>query len=124
LDGSHQGHGAAPSGSRRAQVITQNYICFVYLGEACFKALKKEVQAETATQRCCKYLTDNPVRAFRNAIAHSNWCYLPDFSGLEFWARKGADPAERPTRFEVRQQELDFWQSLARCTAYAAYLSL
>lgn len=27
----------------RAQVITQNYICFVYLGEACFKVLSKEL---------------------------------------------------------------------------------
>jgi hypothetical protein len=108
----------------RAQVITQNYICFVYLAEACFKVLKNEVQAGTTTKRCCKFLTDNPVRAFRNAVAHSNWRYLQDFSGLKFWAKKGDDPTEKPTRFEVAQQELAFWQSLARCTAYAAYLSL
>jgi hypothetical protein len=25
----------------RAQVIVQNYVCFVYLGEACFKTLKQ-----------------------------------------------------------------------------------
>lgn len=108
----------------RAQVITQNYICFVYLGESCFRVLSKELPAGSTTKKCCKFLTDNPVRAFRNAIAHSNWKYLPDFSGLEFWAKKGADPSEQPSRFVVLQQDLSFWQSLARCTAYASYLSL
>ena len=29
-------------GVARAQVITQNYICFVYLGDACFKILRKK----------------------------------------------------------------------------------
>ena len=29
----------------RAQVIVQNYICFVYLGEACFKTLKKYLES-------------------------------------------------------------------------------
>lgn len=29
----------------RAQVITQNYVCFVYLGEACFRAPSKGLQA-------------------------------------------------------------------------------
>ena len=108
----------------RAQVITQNYICFVYLGESCFKVLCKELPAESATRKCCKFLTDNPVRAFRNAIAHANWQYLSDFSGLEFWAKKGADPAEQASRFVVTQTELSFWQALARCTAYASYLNL
>ena len=27
----------------RAQVVYQNYICFVYLGESCFNVLKKEL---------------------------------------------------------------------------------
>jgi hypothetical protein len=108
----------------RAQVITQNYICFVYLGEACFKVLGKELPIGSVARKCCKFLTDNPVRAFRNAIAHSNWRYLSDFSGLEFWARKGGDPDELPTRFIVLQQDLSFWQALARCTAYSSFLSL
>jgi len=108
----------------RAQVITQNYICFVYLGEACFRVLSKELPSGSVAKKCCKFLTDNPVRAFRNAIAHSNWRYLPDFSGLEFWAKKGGDQSELPTRFIVLQQDLSFWQALARCTAYSSFLSL
>ena len=108
----------------RAQVIVQNYFCFVYLGESCFKVLCKELPARPATKKCCKFLTDSPVRAFRNAIAHSNRQYLPDFSGLEFWAKKGSDLAEQPQRFIVLQQDLAFWQMLARCTAYASYLSI
>jgi hypothetical protein len=27
-------------------------------------------------------------------------------------------------RFEVLQQDLSFWQALARCTAYASFLTL
>jgi hypothetical protein len=108
----------------RAQVVYQNYTCFVYLGESCFNVLKKELPSGSSAKKCCKFLTDNPVRAFRNAIAHANWRYLPDFSGLEYWARKGAEPTEPMSRFEVSQQNLSFWQALARCTAYASFLTL
>jgi hypothetical protein len=108
----------------RAQVIYQNYICFVYLSEACFNILKKELPAGSGGRKCSKFLTDNPVRAFRNALAHANWRYMADFSGIEYWARKGADPAEQAVRFQVLQDDLSFWQAIARCTAYAAYLSL
>jgi len=97
----------------RAQVVYQNYICFVYLGESCFNVLKKELPSGSTTKKCCRFLTDNPVRAFRNAVAHANWRYLPDFSGLEYWARKGAEPTEPMVRFEVSQQDLSFWQVLA-----------
>jgi hypothetical protein len=108
----------------RAQVIVQNYVCFVYLGESCFQQLRKALPSSSATRRCCKFLTENPVRAFRNALAHSNWRYRSDFSGLEFWARAGASIDEPLRRWDVSHQDLTFWQALARCTAYAAYLSL
>ncbi len=108
----------------RAQVIVQNYVCFVYLSEACFFALRKNSKAGSVTERCCKFLTDNPLRAFRNAIAHSNWTYTPDFGGLVFRARKGSDPNEALSRFEVSQSELSFWQALSRGVAYAAYTSI
>ena len=118
-------HGSDPNPAVvRAQVITQNYICFVYLSEACFSALMRELPSGSTTKKCCKFLTNNPVRAFRNAIAHSNWKYLPNFDGLEFWAKKGADPNEQPAKFQGRQLELSFWQALARCCAYASFLSL
>jgi hypothetical protein len=108
----------------RAQVVYQNYICFVYLGESCFNVLKKELPSGSTGKKCFKFLTDNPVRAFRNAVAHANWRYLPDFSGLEFWARKGAESTDPMIRFEVSTHDLDFWQALARSTAYASFLSL
>ena len=108
----------------RAQVVYQNYICFVYLGESCFNVLKKELPPGSATKKCCKFLTDNSVRAFRNALAHANWRYLPDFSGLEYWAHKSAETTGPMVRFEVSQQDLSFWQALARCTAYASFLTL
>ena len=105
----------------RAQVITQNYICFVYLGDACFKALRKAAPSGSVTRKCCQFLIDNPVRAFRNALAHANWTYRDDHSGLVFWARKGSDPGEAVSRFEVAQNDLNFWQALSRCMAYVAY---
>jgi hypothetical protein len=108
----------------RAQVITQNYIAFVYLGEALFTTLRKCTPNGSVTKRCCKFLTNNPVRAFRNAIAHANWKYKPDFSGLMFRARKGDDPTEPMVLFEVSQNDLNFWQSLARCVAYVVYSEL
>jgi len=108
----------------RAQVIYQNYICFVYLNEACFSIVRKELPTGSSSRKCCRFLTDNPVRAFRNALAHANWRYLANFSGIEYWARRGADPTEQMVRFEVSQSDLSFWQAIARCTAYAIYLSV
>jgi hypothetical protein len=107
----------------RARVITQNYLCFVYLGEALFNNIKRSLPSCTA-KKCCSYLTNNPVRAFRNALAHANWKYVDDFSAIEFWAKKGNDPNEKMVYWIVNNAELNFWQALSRCTAYAIYLTL
>jgi hypothetical protein len=101
----------------RAQVILQNYICFVYLDDW-FKTLRGSLPAESTTGKCCVFLTNGPVSAFRDALAHGNWKYNDDFSGLIYWANEGRDSAEPMTRWEVSQLELDFWQALARCVAY------
>jgi hypothetical protein len=108
----------------RAQVITQNYICFVYLPESLFRALAKHCQPGSAARKCAQFLSNNPVRAFRNAVAHANWTYRQDFGALIYWARKGADQDEPLQRFEVEQDELSFWQSLSRCLAYASLVNL
>lgn len=108
----------------RAQVITQNYVCFVYLREPLFKVLKETMPPQSVTNCCAEFLTENPVRAFRNALAHANWRYLSDPSGLEFWAWTGRGRAKVTTRFEVRQDELGFWQALARAVAYVAYTEI
>ncbi|MDA8351432.1 MAG: hypothetical protein M0038_22030, partial [Pseudomonadota bacterium] len=78
----------------------------------------------SVTRKCARFLTNNPVRAFRNAVAHGNWRYRDDFTGLVFWARKGSDPSEDLHQFEVGQHELNFWQALSRGVAYSAYLHL
>jgi hypothetical protein len=108
----------------RAQVLTQNYICFVYLPEACFRVLAKACPSGSATKKCAQFLSNNPVRAFRNAVAHANWTYRSDFGAIVYWARKGSDQNEPLERFEVEQIDLSFWQTLSRCVAYAAYSSL
>jgi hypothetical protein len=116
-------HGTTHSAVTRAQLITQNYVCFVYLKESWFKALHQVMAAGTVTSLCCAFLLSEPLHRFRNAFAHGNWRYLQDFSGLEFWARaKGTGTTE--VRSEVLQLELDFWQTLSRCTAYASMLTL
>src|SRR5581483_1637408 len=63
----------------RAHVLYQNYVCFVYLGEAMFRVLAKSAPPDSASRKCARFLTDNPIRAFRNAFAHGNWCYRKDF---------------------------------------------
>lgn len=108
----------------RAQVLTQSYICFVYLPESCFRALAKVCPTGSEAKKCAKFLSDNPVRAYRNAIAHANWTYRSDFAGIVYWARKGSDPTEPLQRFEVSQSDLSFWQALSRCVAYAAFSNL
>jgi hypothetical protein len=108
----------------RAQVLTQNYVCFVYLPEACFRALAKACPSGSAAKKCDQYLINNPIRAFRNAIAHANWTYRIDFGALVYWDRKGDSPDDPLERFEVEQSDLTFWQSLSRCVAYAAYSNL
>jgi hypothetical protein len=108
----------------RAQVLTQNYICFLYLPESCFRALSKVAPSGSVTRKCAQFLTNNPIRAFRNGIAHANWTYREDFKAIVYWARKGDTPSEAMQRFEVTQDELSFWQALSRCVAYAAFSNL
>ena len=108
----------------RAQLLSQNYICFVYLPEACFRVLAKTCPSGSATKKCAQFLSNNPVRAFRNAIAHANWTYRADFGAIVYWARKGSDQDALLERLEVEATDLSFWQSLSRCVAYAAYSNL
>lgn len=108
----------------RSQVITQNYICFVYLKDTLFDVLKRKSEQDSTLKKCTNFLLNNDVRAFRNAIAHGNWKYNKEFSGLEFWAHKGSDTDKPMTKFEVSQNELNFWQALSRCIAYTSYLVL
>jgi len=108
----------------RAQVLAGNYICFCYLPDSFFKALAKASAPQSTLRRCSTYLSDGRIRSFRNAIAHANWTYRDDFGALCFWARKGTDPDEPLSRFEVENDELMFWQSLSRCVGYVAALNL
>ena len=108
----------------RTQVITQNYICFVYLKDTLFELLRKTMPSGSITKKCCKFLLNNPVRAFRNSIAHGNWKYKHDFSGLEFWAYKGVPNESDMDKWEVNQTDLAFWQALSRLIAYVSYTTL
>ena len=99
----------------RARVITEVYICFVYLSDAIFYDLRRLMPADTLTHVCASALVTDKVRKFRHAIAHANWKYAPDFGALICWAWNDAKQLEE---FRVSQAELDFWQALSRCVAY------
>lgn len=105
----------------RAQVITQNYICFIYLQENLFRNLRRLLPSDSVCRKCCRFLTDNPVRALRNAFAHGNWAYKEDYTGLRYWARKGNAEDEHMVEWLVSQTELGLWQALARSVAYVTY---
>lgn len=107
----------------RAQVTYQLYIVFVYLGDACFTRLRKSAVSGSVLKRCCKYLTDYPVRGLRNAVAHASWRYADDFTGIVFHYFEDEQKTKR-TDYTVTQLELDFWDKLARVTAYAAFQTI
>ncbi len=109
----------------RAQLITQNYVCFIYLKDSCFEFLARKMPKSTMTSKCCKFLVSGNVRKFRNGFAHGNWSYLPDFSGIEVWSLQDARiPNSSLVQTVVTQEQLNFWQTLARAVAYAIYETL
>ena len=109
----------------RSQVIVQNYIAFVYLKDNCFEVTKKIMPSGTLTRRIYQFLLNNPVRAFRNAIAHGNWQYANDFSAIKYYAHKGESipnaEGKEMCEFTVENSELGFWQALSRATGYTIY---
>lgn len=112
------------AGVIRAQVITQNYICFVYLKDSYFRTFQNLMPSITITHRCCKFLTSARIRKFRNSIAHGNWNYKTDFGGLEYWDYQENKKDKGYEYFEVLQDELNFWQTLSRGVAYSSILSV
>jgi hypothetical protein len=105
-------------------ILALNYMCFIYLGDGCFKILRKELPSDSVARKCCQALTDNPVRAFRNALAHGNWRISLDSSGIDFWAKKGSDPTEPMSRWRFSEMDLHFWQYLSIATAVATMAAL
>ncbi len=108
----------------RTQVVSENYFCFVYLKDSLFEVLKKQSEVGSVTKKCMKFLLNNPVRAFRNSVAHGNWKYLDDFSGIEFWARKGSEKNGKMSHFTVSQTELGFWKTLSKAIAYITFINV
>ena len=98
-------------------------MCFVYLKEGLFQSLRK-CPSGSLCRKCGTFLTDNPVRAFRNALAHGNWRGSFDNVGIDFWARKGAEQTDPVERFRVDVADLNFWHSLSIATAYASLTAL
>jgi hypothetical protein len=109
----------------RTQILVQNYICFIYLKDACFEVISKKAAPKSVAARCAKHLSRGAVRDFRNAFAHANWHYNATHTGLDCWVLKTARTGSaRLKHFVVSQDDLTFWQALARAVAYATYLQL
>jgi hypothetical protein len=92
-------------------VVCQLYITFVYLGDACFLRLRKSAMTGSSLKKCCKFLTDYPIRGLRNAVAHSTWRYSDDFTGIVFYYYDDEQKTNR-REYIVAQLELDFWDKL------------
>ena len=102
----------------RAHVITEIYICLVYLTDACFKAIHyANIDDDSVVGRCTKYLSTGKRRKFRNAFAHANWQYKSDFSGFECWVEERG----HTEHFDVSQEDFTFWCVLSRGVAYPIY---
>ena len=109
----------------RAQVIVQNYVCFVYLKDSCFEIIAKKANEDSVAAKCANYLATGVVRDFRNAFSHANWKYNATFTGLDCWVLEDSRNRSGPMRqFTVSQDDLNFWQTLARCVSYATYEQL
>jgi len=120
------------------QVMALNYFCFVYLGESHLKRLRKCAAAPLG-KKCATFLTDNPVRALRNALSHGNWRPSFDRLSIDFWARPGSVPVctvqpkcsnapeatiEPMQHFKVSVEDLNFWHILAIASTYASLSGL
>jgi superfamily II helicase len=109
----------------RTQVLVQNYICFIYLKDACFEVISKQASPKSVAARCAKHLSRGVVRDFRNAFSHANWQYNSTYTGLDCWVLQNAHNRLGPLKhFYVSQDDLTFWQTLSRAVAYATYLQL
>ena len=101
----------------RAQVVTQLYICFVWLRDSLLEPLTRSVPSG-ATTAVVQFLSTDERRRLRNAVAHGRWRYSTDYSGLECWDGKPL------TRFTVPNAQLAAWQTLSRATLIASLLAL
>ena len=114
-------HSKNITGNQMACIITyRNYMMFVYLKDNCFEITKSLVKDGSLTKKICKKLTSEKIRSFRNAIAHGNF-RLADRETIEFHASKSSKIANTMTKFIVTNDELQYWQELARITAYTIY---
>jgi hypothetical protein len=107
----------------RSQVITQNYICFVYLRDSLFRVLQPIAPNGSTLARTLEQLTHPRVNALRNAIAHGNWRYNANYTGIEYWSETHFNSGIY-RQYSVDQRILTFWQALCRCTAHSALLVL
>lgn len=103
-----------------AHTITLSYISVVYLSETLFDVIYKILEPNSPGKKSAAYLRNNPVRAFRNALAHGHWKFRSDGTAIEYWARKGSTGTEPMAKWEVSQNDLVFWYSLSRAVGYAA----
>ena len=97
-----------------AHTVTMSYISVVSLSDGLFDCVKKGgLPSTSVSKRCVKYLRENPVRAYRNAIAHGNWAANVAKGGIDFWARPG-DENTKMEKWFVSQADLVFWYEFSR----------
>jgi hypothetical protein len=105
----------------RAQVVFENYFCFVYLRESLFVALRdnlKKSHNSFASFRCAQYLMKDDIREFRNAIAHATWDYQDSTKkkAIIYWVNG--------TKHKMSEERWHFLQMLSCATALGVTLGI
>jgi len=116
------GPALVPPPVMRARLIVLLYTSFVMLRDSMLASVREEVPSESVSRRVFEFLAKDDLRRFRNSIAHGNWDYAADFTGLVYWAEpsRGSPHVE----YRVDEQTFDFWHRLSRAASYAAVLAL
>ena len=107
----------------RAKVITQNYICFVYLPKSCFWILSKSLPSGSVTKTFQTFYVTIALGRFETPLHMQTGATVAILRVSSIGLREGQDSKEL-VEFEVLQPELSFWQALSRCVAYAAFSNL
>ena len=96
----------------RAHVLSQNYICFVYLPEACFRVLSKMCPNGSATKKCAQFLSNSPFMHFATQLLMQTGCIDPISEVLSIGLAKAATKMRRSKSLKSRRMILPFGKYL------------
>ena len=96
-------HSLSPELQTTCQLYT---FLFILVMRAFLDSLSRQ-SSGSVLKKCCKYLTDYPVRGLSHTMAHSTWRYADDYTGIVFHYYEDEQKTKRAD-YTVTQLELDF----------------